>query len=1435
MCSSSNVRLTCGALFARRGPGYPSSPPERRHRERPLSGHPAPSSLGSRPRLGGDLGRRRSSAAPLLALLAASLPLSAAAEESWPWKAKAFSWSAKEGLAALGRLPKRAPAAERSARTPNPETSGDDAQDREESVDALLHETRIFLDPAGLQTVVSRRVFWVRTPSGASEAASVSASWRPWHQLRPVIRARVITPDGLEHPLDPRTLTTGSADRDEDDEMYTDDLRLTGPLPAIAEGALVEVETQTRDSAPFFAPGAFDQHFFATGWGAPRRAHLRVEAPTSVALRHKVHGKGVLAKQTVARGRTVIEAEAGQLQWPGEREPFAPPDPERVASLSYSTGESWAAVASGYARLVDAQIARSDVRAIARQWAPGASGRLAVARSLLAGLHKTLRYTGLELGAASITPVTPKEALTRKYGDCKDLSTLLVAALRASGLAAEVALVHPGGTVDPELPGLSQFNHAIVRMPGDPELWIDPSAPSAPVGELPALEQDLLALVAAKGSTGLVRTPASDMEQNQQVISREYTLAVRGLARVVEVSESSGSFAQAMRNLLRGSTAKELEQRFAASAKRVYRAREVGTIVLPPADSMDSPLRSTFEIKQSETGVTAEVDGIVGVGLSEMLDELPPILWRPAREPSDVAEAPTRARTADVALQPFSVEARYHILASPGLKAKLPEARGPIDLSPLRFTETYEEEPEGGVRVLLRLEVPVRRLTPQQLPGVQAGLEQLQRRELGVRFERTAWKLVAEGKVREAVAEIERYAAAQPKEAAWPALLGRLWLTLAARNAALIAARRAVEIDPASAYAWHTLAIAQLADPLGRAFHKGFDRDGGVSAALEAIKRDPKLKGAHLTLAAALMRSPDGTELGPGSRVLEAAEGLNRARKELKVKDLDALWIRALFEGGRYQAIVDAEPQLVRSEFLQPHLLAAHLLTGGAEDALQTARRLIPDEKARKERLKVVGGMLVQKRLFKEALSLLEKAPTEDEEVDLAPLLRQLVDPAGREASAPPASDAAGVALRALRILLLNPGEPARLLPYTTPALAEHYSRMFAEEARRRGGGGALDDAAAAQLLAVGLRASVESRDEAGFHVRYDVQPGKSSAAFMEARVVPTDAGLRLSAFAATPDLSGAEALAHLDAGRESAARKVLGWADASLQRLSSGREPALGDIGSASADELRAMSALLMMGGKRRALAEPVARALLERGKLKPELRERVALELVDVLLAEKAPDRAWAVLSSVLPKERLPLRTFQSAASVLRRQKRWEELRRLVAQRLKESPDDSAALRTSFWMLAEQGELKRAAALGRELLQKVKQEDERQGYENNVAWFELCLGQANADTLALAQRAAKGGERASASYVHTLAAVAAELGRLKEAREALLKIVGDKREIAPWEWQVAGRLYEAYGLSGDAIDAYRRAVTDEPADPTSSAFLARRRLEALEGRSAK
>src|ERR1041385_9336395 len=88
-------------------------------------------------------------------------------------------------------------------------------------------------------------------------------------------------------------------------------------------------------------------------------------------------------------------------------------------------------------------------------------------RSIVALLHKNVRYTGVEFGESSLIPQFPSETLKRKYGDCKDKALLLVAMLRASGVPADLALLQagPGRDINPELPGMGNFDHAIVYVP----------------------------------------------------------------------------------------------------------------------------------------------------------------------------------------------------------------------------------------------------------------------------------------------------------------------------------------------------------------------------------------------------------------------------------------------------------------------------------------------------------------------------------------------------------------------------------------------------------------------------------------------------------------------------------------------------------------------------------------------------------------------------------------------------------------------------------------------------------------------------------------------------------------------------------------------------------------------------------------------------------
>ena len=168
---------------------------------------------------------------------------------------------------------------------------------------------------------------------------------------------------------------------------------------------------------------------------------------------------------------------------------------------------------------------------------------------ILAEIQANVRYTGFELGSAAYMPRPPAETLRRGFGDCKDKSVLLVSRLRQEGIPAYVVLLtpYPSPDVNPDLPGIEGFSHAIVYVPGRPALWIDPTSEFTPATRLPYQDQGRWALVASNGSTQLVRTPQSRAEENIQRYNVTLKLAPEGEASMEMHEEETGAFEELIR------------------------------------------------------------------------------------------------------------------------------------------------------------------------------------------------------------------------------------------------------------------------------------------------------------------------------------------------------------------------------------------------------------------------------------------------------------------------------------------------------------------------------------------------------------------------------------------------------------------------------------------------------------------------------------------------------------------------------------------------------------------------------------------------------------------------------------------------------------------------------------------------------------------------
>jgi hypothetical protein len=125
----------------------------------------------------------------------------------------------------------------------------------------LDEEENYVFDADGKAIRTHYLVYKVLTQKGSEGWDDISLGWEPWHEERPTVRARVITPDNVIHALDPKTITDSPA-RDDNDKTYGDGRTLRAPLPAIAPGSVVEQEEVSKERAPLFGAGVVIRNYF---------------------------------------------------------------------------------------------------------------------------------------------------------------------------------------------------------------------------------------------------------------------------------------------------------------------------------------------------------------------------------------------------------------------------------------------------------------------------------------------------------------------------------------------------------------------------------------------------------------------------------------------------------------------------------------------------------------------------------------------------------------------------------------------------------------------------------------------------------------------------------------------------------------------------------------------------------------------------------------------------------------------------------------------------------------------------------------------------------------------------------------------------------------------------------------------------------------------
>jgi transglutaminase-like putative cysteine protease len=343
----------------------------------------------------------------------------------------------------------------------------------------LLRDTQVRLGPDGDEVYIHSDAR-VLSQQGLAQLGTFTVTWDPYVGNLTLHGVAVLRDGARIDVLNGgASLTVLRRERNLERAVLDGTLSATEQIPGLRVGDVVDLEmtakrhdpvlggrSQVTVTAPFVANSGAD------------RWRLRLTWPDSKQIKWRVT-EGLAAPSVVhASGVTELTEDLIDAQ-PSPSEPNLPLRYIYDHRLEATQFASWAEVSQLMAPLfAKAEVLAPDsaVRAEAAKIKAAASTPEDRVRMALALVQSQVRYEAITLGEGGYVPAGADDTWTRRYGDCKAKTALLMALLGELGVEAEPVLVHAtlGDGLDQQLPQLTAFNHVLVRaMVNGHWYWLD--------------------------------------------------------------------------------------------------------------------------------------------------------------------------------------------------------------------------------------------------------------------------------------------------------------------------------------------------------------------------------------------------------------------------------------------------------------------------------------------------------------------------------------------------------------------------------------------------------------------------------------------------------------------------------------------------------------------------------------------------------------------------------------------------------------------------------------------------------------------------------------------------------------------------------------------------------------------------------------------------
>lgn len=529
----------------------------------------------------------------------------------------------------------------------------------------ILRRETTFLGPDATTITRIRTVRKVLTDAGRS-AAEVSLNYSGHYDQMTILTARTIQSDGRMQNVLPTSISdepvySGAA-------MYEDTRAKSFVFPDVRVGSVLELEYET-DSRPRM-PGFFHHSEFLLSSTPTVQSSTVITAASRWKLRHRsLNGAPPIKIETLSDGRNRYTIEYSQLE-ELKGEPNMPPPKQIFPYVEIASETSWAEIDKWFQSLAKG---REALPAIAKTVVQGIVSRHSSLEDRVKAVYRwvqqNIRYVAVELGESGYQPHSAEQICTSKYGDCKDMSTLLVGMLRAAQVEATWALIRFDSRNEPPdlyWEGPYSFDHCIARAQvGDRVYWLDATGGYFGAEDVPSSLAGCKALVIEKGQ--FEKLPDFGALPPMMEVDASVIVKPDGSATVKLSLTGRQDMAAQLRATFADLSPKELEEIKESMPKSFAKSGKITNLTWTDTNDWDRPMTMTADMELQEFALTPgnvmlvprSLGGFAGAGGSAAFTD-------PSRKyPIFFTEAPKTKTSIRI-----EFPEGFELLASPDLKSQ---------------------------------------------------------------------------------------------------------------------------------------------------------------------------------------------------------------------------------------------------------------------------------------------------------------------------------------------------------------------------------------------------------------------------------------------------------------------------------------------------------------------------------------------------------------------------------------------------------------------------------------------------------------------------------------------------------------------------------------------------------------------------------------------